>query len=112
MTGQDEASSLKISFDNEGRHDGGGFDESAVAARLQARYSGMFGRARFARDAMRAKVHRGWAAYKAMAAPEDDDAPDQLPRVFHGKIGRLLLAGASVVALGVWIGLVWLIWVK
>lgn len=75
------------------------------------KYKGLFGRWRMVRDRNRARVRKWWSYYLENVVPtEDDDAPEHLPRIFHGPVGRLLLAGCAVVAMGVWVFLLWLLW--
>lgn len=75
------------------------------------RYRGFFGRWRLTRDRSRTRVKKWWSYYLENVVPtEDDDAPESLPRIFHGRVGRLLLAGCAVIAMGVWVLLLVLLW--
>ena len=74
-------------------------------------YRGVFGRWRLFRDRNRARVGKWWSYYLENAVPEnEDDVPEGWPRIFGGTLGRWLLAGCSLLMLGVWAFLIYLVW--
>lgn len=78
------------------------------------RYKGLFGRWRLLRDRNRARLRKWWSYYLENVVPTDDDdeAPTHLPKIFHGPVGRVLLGGCAVAAMGIWIVLLWLVWTR
>lgn len=107
MSKKNETGSLNINLDEA--------NETTKAGQTGAgsgdRYKGLFGRWRMLRDRNRARFRKWWSYYLENVVPvEDDDAPEHLPKIFHGPVGRLLLAGCAVVAMGAWVFLLWLLW--
>ncbi|SMX91415.1 hypothetical protein BI49514_02398 [Brevibacterium iodinum ATCC 49514] len=107
---QDQDESLNIETNEEAPNQGK--QETASEDLFEYdRYRGLFGRWRLMRDKNRARFRRWWTYYLENIVPkEDDDAPENLPKIFHGQAGRLLLGAVAVIAMAAWVFVLWLVW--
>lgn len=85
--------------------------EATRGSGTDARYKGFFGGWRLLKDKTVHGIRKWWNHYLQNVVPaNDDEVPDGWPKIFSGTLGRWLLAGCTVIALGVWLLILFLVW--